>query len=278
MKKVLLSLGILSCLTIDAQTLLSENFEGATFPPTGWSRSNTNAARAWDFTPVALGTAAPDFLITGTKSAGINYILGANTANLVSPSFSLVGANSPSLNFKVVVGYSYMILLNAGNLLAQISTDGGLTWIDLWNEDTETGFISDGDGNNNTDLYNLNIVSKTISLSSYIGQSNVKIRFQYVGDDADGVSIDDVQVLATTLSTDEVSKSKTNIYPNPTKGEVTIKTDKKIKSSTVVDLSGKVLLQTSSEKVDMSSFTKGTYLLKVEFADGSTKTEKIIKN
>lgn len=278
MKKVLLTLGILSCLSINAQTLLSESFEGTTFPPTGWTRANTNASRAWDFTPVSLGTAAPDFLIAGTKSAGVNYIAGTNTADLITPSFSLVGATSPTLKFKVVVGYSYMILLNAGNLLAQISTDGGTNWTNLWNEDTETGFLNDGDGNNNTDLYNLNIVSKTLSLSSYIGQANVKVRFRYVADDADGVSIDDVQVLAGTLATDEVSKSKTSIYPNPTRGEINIKTDKKIKSSTVFDLAGKALLQSDSEKVNISSFTKGTYLLKVEFADGSTKTEKILKD
>lgn len=72
--------------------------------------------------------------------------------------------------------------------------------------------------------------------------------------------------------------SALSIYPNPTKGEINIKTDKKIKSSTVLDLSGKVLLQTSSEKANISSFTKGTYLLKVEFADGTSKTEKIIKD
>ncbi|WP_082171053.1 T9SS type A sorting domain-containing protein [Chryseobacterium sp. Hurlbut01] len=51
-----------------------------------------------------------------------------------------------------------------------------------------------------------------------------------------------------------------------------------MKSSTVFDLSGKILLQSSSEKVNISFFAKGTYLVKVEFADGSTKTEKVIKD
>lgn len=69
-----------------------------------------------------------------------------------------------------------------------------------------------------------------------------------------------------------------SMYPNPTKGEVNIKTDKKIKSTTVLDLSGKVIATGSSEKVNLSGFTKGTYLITVEFADGSTKTEKIIKD
>ncbi|MFL9834153.1 WD40/YVTN/BNR-like repeat-containing protein [Chryseobacterium terrae] len=68
------------------------------------------------------------------------------------------------------------------------------------------------------------------------------------------------------------------IYPNPTKGEVNIKTDKKIKSTTVLDLTGKVLSVGSTETVNLNAFTKGTYLVKVEFSDGSTKTQKIIKD
>lgn len=82
------------------------------------------------------------------------------------------------------------------------------------------------------------------------------------------------------LSVLDINKGINNlsIYPNPTKGEVNIKTDKKIKSTTVLDLSGKVLTVGSSETVNLSAFTKGTYLIKVEFADGSSKTEKIIKD
>lgn len=275
MKKILLSLGILSCLSMNAQVLLSEGFEGATFPPTGWTINSTAATRPWQSTPLPVSTSTW-FTISGAKSAGIDYLTQSNTANLITPSFSLVGATNPVLNFKVVVGWVYMIREDAGDLFAQISTNGGTTWTDLWNEDNQAGWSDDLDDDDATDTYQA--IPVQINLSQYIGQANVQIRFRYVATDADAVAIDDVQVLAGTLSTKEVSKSKTSIYPNPTKGEINIKTDKKIKSSTVLDLSGKVLLQTSSEKVNISSFTKGTYLLKVEFADGTSKTEKIIKD
>jgi hypothetical protein len=92
--------------------------------------------------------------------------------------------------------------------------------------------------------------------------------------------LDDVKIVATgVLATNEVSsKAKTtNIYPNPTKGEINIKTDKKIKSSTVLDLSGKSVLKSTSDKIDISSLSKGAYLLQVEFADGTATTEKLIK-
>jgi len=120
--------------------------------------------------------------------------------------------------------------------------------------------------------------ARTVNLSSYAGQ-NVRIAFRNDSNDQYVMFLDNIKIAGNNiLSTTEVTKSVTSIYPNPTKGEINIKTDKKIKSSTVLDLSGKVLLQTSSEKANISSFTKGTYLLKVEFADGTSQTEKIIKD
>lgn len=287
MKKILFSLSVLLGVSAaNAQTLISEAFEGATFPPTGWTKTNTNASRAWNPTSVVFSGTTPisielktRFTITGTNSATIDWVAGANTANLVSPAFSLAGTTNPVLKFNVKVGWSYMIDQNLGNLIAQISTDGGTAWTTLWDEDTEAGFTDDNDGDEDTDLYNTVAVQK--SLTSYIGQTNVKIRFQYVANDADAVSIDDVQVLASpTLATSETeikAKTSADIYPNPTKGEINVKTDKKIKSTTVFDITGKSLLQNESGKTDISSFPKGTYLVKINFADGSTSTRKVIK-
>lgn len=286
MKKIVLSLALASCFYGNAQTLLSENFEGATFPPTGWTKTNTNASRAWDLTSsVFSGTSASSielktrFTIAGNNSATIDWIAGSNTAYLTSPSFSLAGATNPTLSFKVKVGWGYMISLNKGNLLAQISVDGGTNWVTLWNEDSEPGFTDDGDGNIDTDFYNTVTVQK--SLSTYIGQANVKIRFQYMATDADAVSVDDVQVIANgTLGTSETSKIKNSsisIYPNPTKGEINIKTDKKIKNMSVIDASGKTLSTNNSGTTDISSLPKGIYLLKADFSDGTSKTEKVIK-
>ncbi|SDI62575.1 T9SS type A sorting domain-containing protein [Chryseobacterium jejuense] len=283
MKRILLSLALLASFYSSAQIALSQNFDGATFPPTGWTRSATLSTRPWGPSNVATtfpssGSAAIATYSISNTSAAIDYASGANTAGLTSPAFSLAGATAPLLKFKVVVGWSFMIDQNLGDLIAQISTNGGTTWTTLWTEDTETGFIDDGDGNANTDLYN--IVSVQKDLSAYAGQTNVQIRFQYTATDADAVSIDDVQVLTNgTLGTHEVSSKKASleIYPNPTKGQISIKTDKNIKSSTLFDMTGKALLQTTNEKTDISSLPKGTYLLKIIFTDGTSSTRSIIK-
>ncbi|MDR6921028.1 MULTISPECIES: T9SS type A sorting domain-containing protein [Chryseobacterium] len=79
------------------------------------------------------------------------------------------------------------------------------------------------------------------------------------------------------LSTQETKLNWGGIYPNPTKGELYIKTDKKIKSSTVLDASGRIVLMADSSKLDLSSFPKGVYVVNIEFGDGTFSSEKIIK-
>lgn len=278
MKKYLLLASLFLGIIGNAQTLLSETFEGTSFPPTGWTRSNTNASRPWDFTNVNFTSGSvleTTFKITGTKSACIDWIAVANTANLTSPTFSMASASNPVLKFNVKVGWSYMINQNAGNLVAQISTNG-TTWTDVWTEDTEPGFTNDGDGDPDTDLYNTVLVQK--SLTPYIGQTNVQIRFRYTGNNADAVSIDDVQVLGSVLATHEVTaRPKANIYPNPTKGEITVQADKKIKLLTVFDVLGKQIMKAETEKIDIGSLPKGTYFVAIDFSDGTSLAKKILK-
>ncbi|WP_080777530.1 T9SS-dependent choice-of-anchor J family protein [Chryseobacterium phocaeense] len=117
------------------------------------------------------------------------------------------------------------------------------------------------------------------SLDAYAGQT-IRIGIQCVSNDIYMFMVDDVKVTTGTLATQEISskaKETADIFPNPTKGEINIKTDKKIKSTTVFDMAGKSLLQNESGNTDISSFPKGTYMIKIDFADGSTSTRKVIK-
>jgi hypothetical protein len=67
------------------------------------------------------------------------------------------------------------------------------------------------------------------------------------------------------------------IYPNPTSDFITIKTDHKIDSYTIYDVTGKKIMQTAENTIDLRSFTNGIYLLTFEF-EGKTQTKKIILN
>lgn len=67
------------------------------------------------------------------------------------------------------------------------------------------------------------------------------------------------------------------IFPNPTSDILNIKTDSKINSVSVFDISGKkVNVKLDGDKVDVRSLPAGTYLINVETKDGIS-TEKFIK-
>lgn len=181
MMKKLLSIGVLFSTLIGAsQTLLREDFEGSTFPPTGWTVENTHPTAAYNWSrSVGYPTA------TGNGSAIVNWVAAAQNEKLVSPSFSTVGLTSCYVNFTAIVGYEYMVTIPAGDLRCQVSTNDGVTWTTIWVEENE-GVYTDYEP-----------IYKNIQLgAAYLGQANVKIRFQYEANDADLVRIDDVSVTA----------------------------------------------------------------------------------
>jgi hypothetical protein len=315
MKKLLLSaLALTMSVFAYSQTLLDESFESYTnFAITGFGNWQTLDLDLLDtYTgggPVVGGSTVPSWT-AGWANAGAPMafqIFNLSASNATNNATAVTGVDEEVRNFSAHTGQKAAVSwagvpaggINSNNdwLVSPAITLGASNNIlTLWVKALSPAFVESykigvyvGSGTP-TSAANFTIISGTSALTApftwqqftqtlnaYSGQT-IRIGIQYMSSDKYMFMVDDVKVTTGTLATDEVSKSKTSIYPNPTKGEINIKTDKKIKSSTVFDLSGKVLLQSSSEKVNISSFTKGTYLLKVEFADGSTKTEKIIKD
>jgi hypothetical protein len=79
------------------------------------------------------------------------------------------------------------------------------------------------------------------------------------------------------VSIEELASDDFNIYPNPTSDIITIKTDHKIDSYMIYDITGKKIMQTAENTIDLRSFTNGIYLLTFEY-EGKTQTKKIILN
>jgi hypothetical protein len=84
------------------------------------------------------------------------------------------------------------------------------------------------------------------------------------------------------LGTNEVELAVVSVYPNPTTGIVNISSEKNIDNVYVYDISGKLLrtfnkLSTDKTVLDLSSFTSGTYILKVETGKKITTRKVIIK-
>ncbi|MBA5246267.1 T9SS type A sorting domain-containing protein [Marnyiella aurantia] len=79
------------------------------------------------------------------------------------------------------------------------------------------------------------------------------------------------------LNTLEVNSTLVGIHPNPTSGELNIVSKNNIKSTALVDLTGKLVIKGISKKMDISFLPKGVYVLTIQFEDGSAVTEKVIK-
>ncbi|MFN6091649.1 MAG: beta strand repeat-containing protein, partial [Bacteroidota bacterium] len=168
-------------------TILDENFNSAT---NNWTITNnstlgTPALAAWTLTPngyVYSGTTfnsndATQFYLSNSDAQG-----SGSTTNTIleSPSFSTAGLSSASLSY---FNY-YNDYDTKDSIRVLISTDGGTTWARIYLATTDAG-TSTGFAN------------QVISLNSYLGFSNVKIRFNYCAVWGYQWAIDNVKVTGT---------------------------------------------------------------------------------
>ncbi len=88
-------------------------------------------------------------------------------------------------------------------------------------------------------------------------------------------------ISSATLANEKFDDTNANIqlYPNPTKGILNIKSSQNIEEILILDLFGKSIVsynQTTSESINLSSLPTGIYIVKVKI-NGKYYTEKITK-
>ncbi|WP_139421064.1 WD40/YVTN/BNR-like repeat-containing protein [Chryseobacterium mulctrae] len=262
---------------------------------TNWTKltsASVAAATSGEAGYVHLKEVAGDNIWFGTSKGRI--FKSANkgaTWTVVSTPISDFGSTTSSGKIALKDANTAWILNDLGNVYS--TTDGGANWTTLpttlaqasditYVPGTTSTLIAVGNGAGSSVSYNGGTTWTTIeSTNSMVSVAALNTSTVFGGGFNTSATVGGVYKSSGSLGVNDAINKKNNnlsIYPNPTKGEVNIKTDKKIKSTTVLDLSGKVLTVGSSETVNLSAFTKGTYLVKVEFSDGSSKTEKIIKD
>ncbi|MDR2235792.1 MAG: T9SS type A sorting domain-containing protein [Chryseobacterium sp.] len=86
-----------------------------------------------------------------------------------------------------------------------------------------------------------------------------------------------INVQAENLATAEVTgKAETRIFPNPTTGSLTIRTEK-LEKYEIYDLTGRKIQEGKSAHLNIESLSAGIYLIKIHTGDHQIITEKIIK-
>jgi len=173
---------------------LNEGFEGGVVPPSGWT-AVINNAYTWQINTVTF--------YSGIYAADVEYdpALIPQDEWLVSPSLDLSSATG-ALVLKFYWNTSYYWFVdpfNNADVFMKISSDGGTTWNTLWSEDSVGLFT-------NWEWY-----PQELDISSYGGQSNVKIALNYVGVDA-------AQFITDEISLYSIDGPGQATNPNPTNG------------------------------------------------------------
>lgn len=170
--------------------LLQENFEGS-FPPTGWTITQNNPNKTWYQLSSVSGW-------DSGKAAGVDYDPSLTLQNewLISPSFDLSDASEAVLS--VAVGYSYFWAVSPNDnydVYVKVSVDNGATWIKIWDGDDAEPFTPP-----------FQLIPLSLPLTDFLGESNVKIAFQYLGSDGAGFYVDNILVEAE-INTEPVEGS-----------------------------------------------------------------------
>lgn len=317
MKKLILFVNLLSAgLFVNAQTtLFSDSFESYTnFSITGfgnWQTLDLDGLNTYTGGgPVVGGTTVSTWTASWANAGApmAFQIFNLSASNATNNATAVTGVDEEVRNFTPHTGQKCAVSwagvpaggVNANNdwlISPPITLGAANNQLSLWVKALSPAFTEKykigvyvGSGtptsaSNFTFIPNTTAVNATANwtqitrnLDAYANQT-IRIGIQYMAADQYMFMVDDFYVTTGTLATNEVgAKSKlAHLYPNPTKGEINIKSDKKIKSSEILDFTGKSVLKSSSAKADISSLPKGNYIMQVEFTDGTSISEKIIK-
>jgi len=181
-----------------------ENFEGATFPPTGWSILNVDGGNiAWG-TDGAKGferRSAPGNTSSTAGCAAINCFnyTTASTDALIVKSISLSGANSPKMTFKRAYRY-YNNTANYDELRVYVSTDCGASYSSAIYTKIGTQLATSGVLSTTFTPSNLaDWDTDTVDLTAFIGQT-VLIKFEVTNKYGNNIYLDDINISNLTVS------------------------------------------------------------------------------
>lgn len=260
----------------------TQNF--TTFPLTGWTFGYTSSVEIgtgpkfissypWLQKPFLANTSENNpSLRLNLYTANISHWAITNTFDLsggdYEMSFDLGTAEDPFQTNpsepapQIEAGDKFKIL---------ITTDAGASWQELKGWD-----------NPNITIPNQRTTYK-IDVSAYHGSN---VRFAFFASDGTVlfplasycIYIDNFKIQTKgIMATAESGKSLFGIYPNPTADRVSVKSAKSIKSLELFDLTGKKITSTLNKELDLSDYSKGIYMLKANFIDGASESQKIIK-
>lgn len=192
----------------------TERFDAVTFPPTGWVKltaNTTNTVNTW--TRLANTTGIP-VVPTTTACAKMDNFSGTIDVTgqldaLRTPALNLSGTNS---SLRVVFDRSYRMYsaASADSLNIYISTDCGGSWVRLYTKGgTQLSTVAGNLTTAYTPTSNAQWVRDSVSLSPYVGQSSVYLKFESRSGWGNNLYLDNINVKYTPASAPPVASFTT---------------------------------------------------------------------
>lgn len=226
---------------------------------------------------VRINPVTSDFIITTTNSWTTDQIYRHNKAGVLQSSIKL---NSP---------YYFQAMPVFPDIYAPVVSNDFPSTISL-NSETRINLknvATDEDNLSTAIVKSIRSNSKASSIRAEIntdeelvltplnsGISTIEIDFTSNGK----VVTKSIEVNSSFLAITETAKATFTIYPNPVADVLKIKSDEKIISINIFDLSGKLVSsKANANEINVSQLAKGNYLVQI-ISNQKTRTEKFIKN
>ena len=111
-----------------------------------------------------------------------------------------------NVQFQYMMSYHWGVVPNNNddiNLL--VTTDGGITWAEIWDETMDPAFTSTAEN------YKWRTIS--VPLATYVGQADVRLAFQYYGIDGAQGGVDGIVVTNTPYALPNIPDNATTASP-----------------------------------------------------------------
>lgn len=228
----------------------TEDFENEVFPPSCWSVLSTNET-TWG---------------ANNGFAYCNYSMTAQDEKLITNAISFAGHNNITMTFDFKASYTYIHNSDPEeqyNLLIYASTDNGNTFSNTPVYDMR---------NDQGEFDDWAVTSATVNLSSFAGQSNVKLMFRYYGTYGAELYIDNVYISESTSIADVESNNTVSVYPNPANNVINVNATSNISNVEVYTITGQKVgdftANNTNIAINTSNLTNGLYLMQIHTENG----------
>ncbi len=237
------------------KNLISISFRNPINSTTSWPQNETT----FNNYDIYLGNAVnpADRTLVFAQNA-IGLITLVRTGNLIVPINAITSGSNPN-SFSYDIDFTTPYYYSGGNLLVEIRHFG------------TSGF------SRRVDAVNTEVPGYGTLFSAMWYPSNVTSINNAFEDSFSIVNFKAEDVLKTAT----YNSNESTVFPNPTKGNLSIESNAKIKNIRLLNLLGQVLqvkqIDEKTSYLDLSPYSKGTYLLLIENEFG-TVVKKVIKN